>query len=134
MNQVFPNRTEEDSIYPLTTREIVEAQQEDGSLQNKGYSTHLVESIKVLLLVSPLPTAPGDQASQRNSSSLNVLERSKNDSPITCQKVSQLSDEQAQAIKIRETANKTCNHQPMGGIMCGPHRNIHPQGQGQETN
>eukprot|EP00804_Cyclotella_cryptica_P013314 CCRYP_019814-RB/>CCRYP_019814-RB protein AED:0.47 eAED:0.47 QI:3/-1/0/1/-1/0/1/0/112 len=48
MNQVFANQNEEDSIYPLTTREIAEAQQEDESLLNKGYSTHLVENIKVL--------------------------------------------------------------------------------------
>ena len=48
MNQVFVNRNEEDSIYPLTTREIAEAQQEDESLLNKGYSTQLVENIKVL--------------------------------------------------------------------------------------
>eukprot|EP00804_Cyclotella_cryptica_P020477 CCRYP_019793-RB/>CCRYP_019793-RB protein AED:0.03 eAED:0.02 QI:0/0/0/1/0/0/2/0/728 len=48
MNQVFANRNKEDSIYPLTTREIAEAQQEDAILLNKGYSTHLVENIKVL--------------------------------------------------------------------------------------
>eukprot|EP00804_Cyclotella_cryptica_P015316 CCRYP_005412-RA/>CCRYP_005412-RA protein AED:0.35 eAED:0.35 QI:0/0/0/1/0/0/3/0/568 len=48
MNQMFANRNEEDSIYPLTTREIAEAQQDDTSLLNKGYSTHLVENIKVL--------------------------------------------------------------------------------------
>eukprot|EP00804_Cyclotella_cryptica_P012825 CCRYP_010563-RA/>CCRYP_010563-RA protein AED:0.41 eAED:0.58 QI:0/0/0/1/0/0/3/0/322 len=41
MNQVFANRNEEDSIYPLTTREIAEAQQQDESLLNKGYSTQL---------------------------------------------------------------------------------------------
>eukprot|EP00804_Cyclotella_cryptica_P018332 CCRYP_017979-RA/>CCRYP_017979-RA protein AED:0.46 eAED:0.86 QI:0/0/0/1/0/0/2/0/146 len=145
MNLVFANRNEEDSIYPLTTREIAEAQQQDASLLNKGYSTHLVENIKVLCknckmpptlcrsMVPPLPTSPRDQTSRRNSSSLDVLERSKNDSPITCQKVSQLPGEQAQAIKIQETAYKTCNHQPMGGIMCGPHRTVHPQGQGQDT-
>eukprot|EP00804_Cyclotella_cryptica_P023907 CCRYP_010041-RA/>CCRYP_010041-RA protein AED:0.42 eAED:0.42 QI:0/-1/0/1/-1/1/1/0/279 len=48
MNQVFANQNEEDSIYPLTTREIAEAQQEDKSLLNKGYSTHLVENLNVL--------------------------------------------------------------------------------------
>eukprot|EP00804_Cyclotella_cryptica_P013500 CCRYP_017224-RA/>CCRYP_017224-RA protein AED:0.45 eAED:0.45 QI:3/-1/0/1/-1/0/1/0/112 len=48
MNQVFANRNEEDSIYPLTIREIAEAQQEDESLLNKGYSTQLVENIKIL--------------------------------------------------------------------------------------
>eukprot|EP00804_Cyclotella_cryptica_P012250 CCRYP_013851-RA/>CCRYP_013851-RA protein AED:0.37 eAED:0.40 QI:0/0/0/1/1/1/2/0/472 len=48
MNQVFANRNEEGSIYPLTTREVAEAQQEDESLRNKGYSTQLVENIKVL--------------------------------------------------------------------------------------
>ena len=39
-----------------------------------------------------------------------------------------------QPTQIWHTANKTCNHQPLGGIMCGPHRTIHPQGQGQDTN
>eukprot|EP00804_Cyclotella_cryptica_P013653 CCRYP_018767-RA/>CCRYP_018767-RA protein AED:0.46 eAED:0.46 QI:0/-1/0/1/-1/1/1/0/147 len=48
MNQVFANQNEEDSIYLLTTREIAEAQQEDESLLNKGYSTQLVENIDVL--------------------------------------------------------------------------------------
>eukprot|EP00804_Cyclotella_cryptica_P009742 CCRYP_011258-RA/>CCRYP_011258-RA protein AED:0.38 eAED:0.39 QI:0/0/0/1/0/0/2/0/384 len=48
LNQVFVNRNKEDSIYPLTTREIAEAQQEDKSILNKGYSTHLVENIRVL--------------------------------------------------------------------------------------
>eukprot|EP00804_Cyclotella_cryptica_P030711 CCRYP_009130-RA/>CCRYP_009130-RA protein AED:0.41 eAED:0.41 QI:0/0/0/1/0/0/3/0/317 len=48
MNPVFANGNEEDSIYPLMTREIAEAQQEHKSLLNKGYSTHLVENIKVL--------------------------------------------------------------------------------------
>ncbi len=57
-----------------------------------------------------------------------------NNSPITHQKVSQLPGEQAQAAKIQETATKTCSHQPLGGIMCGPHRTVHPQGQGQDTN
>eukprot|EP00804_Cyclotella_cryptica_P002643 CCRYP_010437-RA/>CCRYP_010437-RA protein AED:0.27 eAED:0.28 QI:0/0/0/1/0/0/2/0/223 len=143
MNQVFANQNEEDSIYPLTTREIAEAQQEDESLLNKGYSTHLVENIKALCkdgkMIIPKSlqhhavATPGP-SSQRNSSSFDVLERSKNDSPITCQKVSQLPGEQAQNIKIRETAYKTCNHQPMQGIMSGPHRTVHPQGQGQDTN
>eukprot|EP00804_Cyclotella_cryptica_P007817 CCRYP_001403-RB/>CCRYP_001403-RB protein AED:0.40 eAED:0.64 QI:0/0/0/1/0/0/3/0/379 len=48
MNQVFANRNEEDSIYPLTTREIAETQQADHSLHNKGYSTQLVENTNVL--------------------------------------------------------------------------------------
>eukprot|EP00804_Cyclotella_cryptica_P013534 CCRYP_017228-RA/>CCRYP_017228-RA protein AED:0.56 eAED:0.83 QI:0/-1/0/1/-1/1/1/0/144 len=48
MNQVFANRNEDDSVSPLRTREIAEAQQEDESLLNKGYSTQLVENTKVL--------------------------------------------------------------------------------------
>eukprot|EP00804_Cyclotella_cryptica_P003898 CCRYP_015755-RA/>CCRYP_015755-RA protein AED:0.38 eAED:0.40 QI:0/0/0/1/0/0/2/0/465 len=48
MNQVFANRNEEDSIYPLTTREIAEAQQDNTSLLHKGFSSHLVKIIKVL--------------------------------------------------------------------------------------
>ena len=37
-------------------------------------------------MVSPLPSTPWEHVSQGNSSSLDVLERSKKDSPITCQK------------------------------------------------
>ena len=47
MNQVFANRNEEDAIYPLTTREIAEAQTEDENLNTQGCSTQLVENIKV---------------------------------------------------------------------------------------
>eukprot|EP00804_Cyclotella_cryptica_P018324 CCRYP_017983-RA/>CCRYP_017983-RA protein AED:0.41 eAED:0.41 QI:0/0/0/1/1/1/2/0/348 len=42
MNMVFANQNEEDSIYPLTTREIAEAQQEDESLLHKGFSTKVL--------------------------------------------------------------------------------------------
>ena len=52
MNLVFANQNEEDAIYPLTTREIAEAQQQDNSLtkqaEKEGYSTQLVENIEVL--------------------------------------------------------------------------------------
>ena len=52
MNLVFANRNEEDAIYPLTTREIAEAQQQENDLktqaEKEGYSTHLVENIEVL--------------------------------------------------------------------------------------
>ena len=85
-------------------------------------------------MVSPLPGAPREQTPRGNSSTIDVLERSTNDSPITRQKVSQLPGEQTQAIKIWQIANKSCNHHPLGGIMCGPHRTVHPQGQGQNTN
>ena len=52
MNLVFANRNEEDAIYPLTTREIAEAQQQDNDLntqaEKEGYSTQLVKNIEVL--------------------------------------------------------------------------------------
>ena len=52
MNLVFTNQNEEDAIYPLTTREIAEAQQQDNDLKTQaakeGYSTQLVKNIKVL--------------------------------------------------------------------------------------
>jgi len=52
MNLVFANQKEEDSIYPLTTREIVKAQQHNLNLKTtadkEDYSTQLVENIKVL--------------------------------------------------------------------------------------
>ena len=52
MNLVFANRSEENSIYPLTTREIAELQSKDAQLvtltTQDGYSTKLAENIKVL--------------------------------------------------------------------------------------
>jgi hypothetical protein len=42
MNQVFANRSEEDEIYPLTMKEIVEAQKADTKLK------HLFKSNAVL--------------------------------------------------------------------------------------
>ncbi len=48
MNQVFANQNEEEAIYPLTTREIAEAQNKEESLSTQGYSTQLVENVKVL--------------------------------------------------------------------------------------
>ena len=51
MNLVFTNQNKED-FYPLTTREIVEAQQEDNGLNKRadkeGFSTQLVKIIKEL--------------------------------------------------------------------------------------
>ncbi len=52
MNLVFANQNEEDSIYPLTAREIAEVLEHNQDLETKaeqkGYSTHLVKNIKVL--------------------------------------------------------------------------------------
>eukprot|EP00804_Cyclotella_cryptica_P010883 CCRYP_008785-RA/>CCRYP_008785-RA protein AED:0.45 eAED:1.00 QI:0/-1/0/1/-1/1/1/0/154 len=50
MNLVFAHRGEEDVIYPLTVREIAEAQKLDASLKTlkDQYSTQLVESTEIL--------------------------------------------------------------------------------------
>ncbi len=50
MNLVFANRSKEDVIYPLTVREIAQAQKLDASLKkfNDQYSTQLVENTEVL--------------------------------------------------------------------------------------
>ena len=52
MNQVFANQIEEDSIYPLTTREIAEAQEHNPQLKTQadkeGDTTQLVKNITVL--------------------------------------------------------------------------------------
>ena len=52
MNLVFANQNEEDSIYPLTTREIAEAQEHDADLETQaekeGYSTLLVKNHSIL--------------------------------------------------------------------------------------
>ncbi len=53
MNQVFANRSEEDEIYPLTVKEIVEAQKADTKLKHyfksnavldKGLELKLIEN------------------------------------------------------------------------------------------
>ncbi len=52
MNLMFANRSKENSIYPLTTREIAELQTREAQLQSlttqDGYSKKLVANIKVL--------------------------------------------------------------------------------------
>ena len=52
MNLVFANRDDEEAIYPITTREIVEAQKHDPDLDTstgKGdYTTQLVEKTKIV--------------------------------------------------------------------------------------
>ena len=52
MNLVFANQSKEDAIYPHTTQEIAEAQQQESDFktqaEEEGYSTQLVENIKVL--------------------------------------------------------------------------------------
>ena len=52
MNLAFANQNKEEAIYPHTTQEIAEAQQQDNNLtkqaEKEGYSTQLVENIEVL--------------------------------------------------------------------------------------
>ena len=52
MKLVFANHSKKNSIYPLTTREIAESQSKGAQLVSlttqDGYSTELVENIKVL--------------------------------------------------------------------------------------
>ncbi len=52
MNRVFANQDDEEAIYPLTTREIAEAQKHDIELNTNtdknGYTTQLVDNTKVL--------------------------------------------------------------------------------------
>ena len=52
MNLAFANQDDEDAKYPLTTRDIAEAQKHDIELNTTtdkyGYTTQLVENTKVL--------------------------------------------------------------------------------------
>ncbi len=52
MNFVFANCSEDNAIYPLTTREIAESQSNDAQIARltteDGYTTELVENIKFL--------------------------------------------------------------------------------------
>jgi hypothetical protein len=58
MDLVFANRNKEDSIHPLTTREIAETQECDTTLLTQavkeGYSAQLVEDISVLCIGNKL--------------------------------------------------------------------------------
>ncbi len=68
MNEVFPNRSEEDEIYPLTVKEIIEAQKADNKLKrffkinaklDKGLELRIIEDQKCICnkgrLVIPKP-------------------------------------------------------------------------------
>jgi hypothetical protein len=63
MNSVFINRSEEDVMYPLTVKEIAEAQEMDPNIQKLSkdpqYTRHLVENTQVLCkgTAMVLPTA-----------------------------------------------------------------------------
>jgi hypothetical protein len=105
MNQVFANCSEEDKIYPLTVKEIVEAQKADNKLKHffksnavldKGLELQLIENKSCMChkgrlaipkplqscAVSPLSSAPWAYPSQRDNESCNILERYEKHHPI----------------------------------------------------
>jgi hypothetical protein len=51
MNQVFANRSEEDEIYPLTVKEIVEAQKADSKLKHFFKSNAVLDKELELQLI-----------------------------------------------------------------------------------
>jgi len=82
MNNVFANRSNKDEIYPLTVKEIAEAQELDrhfkATAQQEKYKKTLIENTLVFckngkllipgsLLVSPLSTAPWKHTPQRDN-------------------------------------------------------------------
>ena len=101
MNHVFANRSKEDEIFPLTMKEIVEAQKADPILKHlfksnavlsKGLELQLVENESCIChegrlviskplqtayddMVSPLSSAPRAYPSQRDNESCDILER-----------------------------------------------------------
>jgi hypothetical protein len=93
---MFTNRSEEVVIYPLTVKEIAQAQEDHAVLKklctHDKYSTQLVEDTQILCkdgkmviptvlqnqavyLLSPLPAATWTHLSQRDTSCSYVLER-----------------------------------------------------------
>ncbi len=143
MNPVIANQNTEDSVYLPTTRKRMEAQQDqalnkqaekDGFLSSwSKTSKYSVKMAKCYTkkpttlhnsLVSLLLATPRDHESHRNSLSFDVLERSTNESLITCQKVSQLPGEQAQTTKILKTATKLAITNPWEALcvdLIGPY-------------
>eukprot|EP00804_Cyclotella_cryptica_P029947 CCRYP_020070-RA/>CCRYP_020070-RA protein AED:0.09 eAED:0.09 QI:538/1/1/1/0/0/2/134/167 len=77
-------------------------------------------------LVSPLSTAPRDQASQRNSSCFDVLERSKKNSPspITCQKCHSCQVNKGRQLKYGKLPTKLAITKPWEALcvdLIGPY-------------
>ena len=110
MNQVFANRSEDEEIYPLTVKEIVEAQKADpilthffksNAVLSKGLELQLVENESCIChegkLVIPKPlqrratmwyhhyllsSAPRAYPSRRDNESRDILERNAYHHPI----------------------------------------------------
>jgi len=106
MNHVFANRSEENEIFPLTVKEIVEAQAADPILKHffksnavlsKGLELQLVENESCIChdgpkseaiatecndMVSSLSSAGRTYPSRRDNESCNILERNAYHHPI----------------------------------------------------
>eukprot|EP00804_Cyclotella_cryptica_P005789 CCRYP_000098-RA/>CCRYP_000098-RA protein AED:0.35 eAED:0.59 QI:0/0/0/1/1/1/2/0/492 len=145
MNQVFVNRNEEDPIYPLTTREIAEAQLGDDSLLDKSYSTQLVENIKVLCkdgnMVIPESLQhhvvtwfhhylqhPGTKRLKETLRLSMYWKGLRTTVQSHIKKCHSCQVNKRRQLKYGKLPTKLANRQPLGGIMCGPHRTVHPQG------
>ena len=149
MSLVFANCSKEDAIYPLITQEIAEAQQQDNNLtkqaEKEGYSTQLVKNIEVLCykgkMVIPKSLQhravawfyhylqhPGTECLEE------ILRLSMDWKCLRMTVQSHIKKCHSCQVNKWQTANKTCNHQSLGDIMCGSHRTIHPHRQEQDTN
>ncbi len=119
MNQVFANHSEKDEIYPLTVKEIVEAQKADTKLKHffksntvldKGLELQLIENESCIChkrwLVIPKPLQscavmwyhhylqqPWAYPSQSDNASCNILERYEKHHPIQNEVMQDLSSE-----------------------------------------
>ena len=108
LNQFFANRKEEDEIYPLTVKEIVEAQKADNTLKQYFKSNAVLDNGLELLLIEnescichkgrlvipkPLPSPagmwyhhylqhPGHTLSQRDYENCDIPERNEKLHPI----------------------------------------------------
>ena len=107
-NQCFANRNEDDEIYPLTVKEIEEAQKADNTLKQYFKSNAVLDNGLELLLIEnescichkgrlrntealakscsyvvpPLSSAPWAYPSRRDNESCDILERNEKHHPI----------------------------------------------------
>ena len=142
MNLVFANQNEVDSIHPLTTRVIVKAQQNDKDLINNAekevYSTQLVENINILCkngkMVIPKSLQQHMVAWFHYYLQHPGTKRLKETLCLSMywkglRMTVQSHVKKCHSCQVHEWRQlKYGKLSTMGGIMCGSHRTIHPQG------
>jgi hypothetical protein len=120
INHIFANPSEEDDIYPLTEKEIAEAQNADITLKHlfksndvldKGMELQLVENKSC---ISPLSSAPQAFPSRGDNECCDILERNEKHHPIHNKVMQDLPSEIKTFSTIWTSTIKNCDKHSMG--------------------